>query len=84
MGTPDANGTAARAVDAVKTYGKGEAAVHALAGVTVDFPSQRLTAIMGPPGSGKTTLGAPAVRWMTGPSGGQLHGRTVVVKRIVP
>jgi len=29
-------------------------------------------------------LGAPAVRWMTGPSGGQLYGQTVVVKRIVP
>jgi len=48
--------TAARAVDAVKTYGEGEAAVHALAGVTVGFPSQRFTAIMGPSGSGKSTL----------------------------
>ena len=47
---------AARAVEAVKTYGEGEAAVHALAGVTVDFPSRRFTAIMGPSGSGKSTL----------------------------
>ena len=47
---------AARAVDAVKTYGKGDAAVHALAGVTVTFPAQRFTAIMGPSGSGKSTL----------------------------
>jgi putative ABC transport system ATP-binding protein len=47
---------AARAVDAVKTYGTGEAAVHALAGVTVAFPEQRFTAIMGPSGSGKSTL----------------------------
>ena len=47
---------AARAVDAVKTYGKGDAAVHALAGVTVDFPMHRFTAIMGPSGSGKSTL----------------------------
>jgi putative ABC transport system ATP-binding protein len=47
---------AARAVEAVKTYGKGEAAIHALAGVTVDFPSRRFTAIMGPSGSGKSTL----------------------------
>ncbi len=47
---------AARAVDAVKTYGEGEAAVHALAGVTVTFPHQRFTAIMGPSGSGKSTL----------------------------
>ena len=47
---------AARAVDAVKTYGSGEAAIHALAGVTVDFPAHRFTAIMGPSGSGKSTL----------------------------
>jgi putative ABC transport system ATP-binding protein len=47
---------AARAENATKTYGVGEAAVHALAGVTVTFPSQRFTAIMGPSGSGKSTL----------------------------
>ena len=47
---------AARAVDAVKTYGSGDAAIHALAGVTVDFPAHRFTAIMGPSGSGKSTL----------------------------
>ena len=47
---------AARAVEAVKTYGEGEAAVHALAGVTVTFPKQQFTAIMGPSGSGKSTL----------------------------
>ena len=47
---------AARAVEARKTYGEGEAAVHALAGVTVDFPEHEFTAIMGPSGSGKSTL----------------------------
>jgi putative ABC transport system ATP-binding protein len=47
---------AARAIDAVKTYGSGDTAVHALAGVTVDFPAHRFTAIMGPSGSGKSTL----------------------------
>jgi len=47
---------AARAIDAVKTYGAGDTAVHALAGVTVDFPAHRFTAIMGPSGSGKSTL----------------------------
>jgi len=47
---------AARSVDAVKTYGTGDAAVHALAGVTVTFPKARFTAIMGPSGSGKSTL----------------------------
>lgn len=47
---------AARAVDAVKSYGEGEAMVRALNGVTVTFPAQRFTAIMGPSGSGKSTL----------------------------
>ena len=46
----------ARAVDARKTYGEGDTAVHALAGVTVSFPEARFTAIMGPSGSGKSTL----------------------------
>src|SRR5438132_12802289 len=47
---------AARAVDAVKVYGSGDAAVRALDGVTVEFPAGRFTAIMGPSGSGKSTL----------------------------
>jgi putative ABC transport system ATP-binding protein len=47
---------AARAVDARKSYGVGDAAVHALAGVTVQFPAHQFTAIMGPSGSGKSTL----------------------------
>jgi len=54
--TETSTDAAARAVDAVKTYGKGDAAVHALAGVTVAFPVHRFTAIMGPSGSGKSTL----------------------------
>jgi putative ABC transport system ATP-binding protein len=49
-------GIAARAVDATKVYGKGEAEVQALDGVTVDFATARFTAIMGPSGSGKSTL----------------------------
>jgi putative ABC transport system ATP-binding protein len=56
MTTTSIDTGAARAVDAVKTYGVGETAVHALNGVTVTFPSQRFTAIMGPSGSGKSTL----------------------------
>ena len=40
----------------MKTYGKGDTAVHALAEVTVTFPKERFTAIMGPSGSGKSTL----------------------------
>jgi len=40
----------------VKTYGKGDTAVQALAGIDVDFTRGELTAIMGPSGSGKSTL----------------------------
>jgi putative ABC transport system ATP-binding protein len=39
-----------------KTYGQGEAAVQALAGVDLDFYEGAFTAIMGPSGSGKSTL----------------------------
>ncbi len=39
-----------------RRFGSGEAAVDALADVTVDFPSGRFAAIMGPSGSGKSTL----------------------------
>jgi putative ABC transport system ATP-binding protein len=47
---------AAAVVDAVKSYGTGEAAVRALDGVSVAFERGRFTAIMGPSGSGKSTL----------------------------
>jgi putative ABC transport system ATP-binding protein len=47
---------AARAVDLSKTYGKGDAVVHALSDVNVTFDRGRFTAVMGPSGSGKSTL----------------------------
>ena len=47
---------AARTMDAVKVYGKGQVEVRALDGVTVEFAAGRYTAIMGPSGSGKSTL----------------------------
>jgi putative ABC transport system ATP-binding protein len=53
---PTEPGVAARTVSATKRYGKGETAVTALDGVTVDFRRQQFTAIMGPSGSGKSTL----------------------------
>src|SRR4051795_653959 len=42
--------------DLRRTYGEGETAVHALAGVTLSFPAAQFTAIMGASGSGKSTL----------------------------
>ncbi len=53
---PSSGPPAARAVDLVKIYGKDEAAVHALAGVNVEFQRGQFTAVMGPSGSGKSTL----------------------------
>jgi putative ABC transport system ATP-binding protein len=54
---PDPSGVAAaRAVDLVKTYGKGDAVVQALDGITLELERGRFTAVMGPSGSGKSTL----------------------------
>ncbi len=54
--TPPSTDVAARAIDASKIYGTGEAEVRALDAITVEFQTSRLTAIMGPSGSGKSTL----------------------------
>ena len=47
---------AASARDLVKIYGKGDAEVHALDGVSIDLYRGEFTAVMGPSGSGKSTL----------------------------
>jgi putative ABC transport system ATP-binding protein len=47
---------AVRAVDVRKSYGKGDTAVTALAGITLDVTAGQMTAVMGPSGSGKSTL----------------------------
>src|SRR5215469_13239179 len=54
--SPAESGPAARAIELTKIYGSGDAAVHALDGVDVEFERSRFTAVMGPSGSGKSTL----------------------------
>ncbi len=56
MTTATMTNIAARIEDGVKTYGEGDAAVHALNGASAEFERGRFTAIMGPSGSGKSTL----------------------------
>ncbi|WUI03145.1 ABC transporter ATP-binding protein [Spirillospora sp. NBC_00431] len=53
---PGAGDFAARTQQIAKVYGRGDAQVVALDGVTVGIPRGRFTAIMGPSGSGKSTL----------------------------
>jgi putative ABC transport system ATP-binding protein len=53
---PTNAGIAARAIDASKVYGQGEAEVRALDHISVEFARGQYTAIMGPSGSGKSTL----------------------------
>lgn len=47
---------AARCEDLSKVYGRGEAEVRALDGVSTSFGTGEFTAVMGPSGSGKSTL----------------------------
>ena len=56
MDTTVATEALVSASELTRVYGSGEAEVHALDGVSVDFPAGRFTAIMGASGSGKSTL----------------------------
>src|SRR4029453_18819436 len=52
---------AAQVIDLSKTYGTGQAEVHALAGVTISFETGQFTAVMGPSGSGSSLIGGTDV-----------------------
>ena len=52
----DSDGAVVEAHELTRVYGKGDAAVHALRGVTLAVERGKLTAVMGPSGSGKSTL----------------------------
>ncbi len=60
------------AEDLSRRYGEGEAAVDALAGVSVGFPTGRFAAIMGPSGSGKSTL-MHTLAGLDRPTSGSVH-----------
>ncbi|MFI6921106.1 ABC transporter ATP-binding protein [Nonomuraea spiralis] len=62
---------AASARKLTKTYGQGDAQVHALRGIDLDLPRGRFTAIMGPSGSGKSTL-MHCLAGLDQPSGGSV------------
>lgn len=47
---------AARVIDLVKIYRTETARVHALQGIDADFPAGAVTAVVGPSGSGKSSL----------------------------
>ena len=53
---PAVSTVAVSATDLHKSYGKGETAVQALRGVSLDVPRGQMCAVMGPSGSGKSTL----------------------------
>jgi putative ABC transport system ATP-binding protein len=49
-------GNVVEAHELSRVYGEGDAAVHALRGVSLGVEQAKLTAVMGPSGSGKSTL----------------------------
>jgi putative ABC transport system ATP-binding protein len=64
--------------DVIKTYGKGEIAVHALKGVSLEARFGELLMIVGPSGCGKTTLLSVICGTLRADSGTiELFGKTI-------
>jgi putative ABC transport system ATP-binding protein len=77
--TPDTR-SAARAESVSKSYGEGDAAVHALDDVSVSLNAGEFTAIMGPSGSGKSTL-LHVLAGLDRPTSGEIYvGETEITR----
>ncbi|MFI0939048.1 ABC transporter ATP-binding protein [Streptomyces sp. NPDC021020] len=68
-GSPGALAVELRSV--TRTYGRGDAAVHALRGVDLALPRGSFTAVMGPSGSGKSTF-LQCAAGLDRPNGGEV------------
>jgi putative ABC transport system ATP-binding protein len=78
---PTQTALAASARGLTKTYGRGDAQVHALRGVDLDLPAGRFTAIMGPSGSGKSTL-MHCLAGLDQPSGGSVAAAGIALESL--
>src|SRR3954467_7229612 len=71
-GEEPADGPAAVCRDVVKTYRTATESVTALDGVTLAIPRAQVTAVVGPSGSGKSSL-LRLLGWMHRPASGQVQ-----------
>src|SRR3954470_6262320 len=67
-----AGSVAVRVVDLVKTYGRGNAPVHALRGVSLEVRAGERIALLGKSGSGKSTL-LNLLGGLDRPTSGSIH-----------
>jgi putative ABC transport system ATP-binding protein len=72
---------AVRATDVTRRYGKGDTAVDALRGVSLDLAGGELIAIMGPSGSGKSTL-MHILAGLDRPSSGQVFVQDTEISKL--
>jgi ABC-type lipoprotein export system ATPase subunit len=70
-----------RAIDLRRRFGSGDAAVDAVAGVTLSIEAGAMTAIMGPSGSGKSTL-MQLLAGLDRPTGGSVQMDGVALERL--
>jgi putative ABC transport system ATP-binding protein len=66
-----------------KTYGRGDAAFHALRGIDLEIPPGQFVAVMGPSGSGKSTL-MNVLGCLDVPTSGQYSFDGIAVEKLGP